>query len=144
MIEELKPFYDYLNQAAIVISQHSLGCSITEPLELKVTRKQYLFSLIEFLQSNLDDETFEQLVYTNNDTPLYCYSIDSFQHLSESKNTVYLCTSKEKNIGIGGIPSKGYKHYYEFKIRPNSYGIDIEKCLSIFTKEEWMKLHSLL
>ena len=49
MIEEFKPFYDYLNQAAIVISQHSLGCPITEPSELKVARKQYLFSLIEFL-----------------------------------------------------------------------------------------------
>ena len=44
MIEELKPFNDYLNQAAVVISQHSLGCSITEPSELKIARKQYLFS----------------------------------------------------------------------------------------------------
>ena len=144
MIEEFKPFYDYLNQAAIVISQHSLGCSITEPSELKVARKQYLFSLIEFLQSHLDNETFERLIYTDNDTPLYCYSVDSFQYLSKSKNAIYLCTSKEKDIGIGGIPSKGYKHYYEFKIKPNSYGIDIEKFLSIFTEEELIKLHSLL
>ena len=66
MIEELKPFNDYLNQAAVVISQHSLGCSITEPSELKIARKQYLFSLIEFLQSHLDDETFERLIYTDN------------------------------------------------------------------------------
>ena len=144
MIEEFKPFNDYLNQAAIVISQHSLGCSIKEPPELKAARKQYLFSLIEFLQSNLNDETFERLIYTNNNTPLYCYSVDSFQRLSKSKSTVYLCTSKEKDIGIGGMPFKGYKHYYEFKIKPNSYGIDIEKFLSIFTEEELIKLHSLL
>lgn len=144
MIEELKQFSDYLNQAAIVISQHSLGCSIKEPKELKVARKQYLFSLIEFLQSRLDDETFERLIYTDNNTPLYCYSVDSFQRLTKNKETVYLCTSKEKDIGIGGIPFKGYKHYYEFKIKPNSYGIDIEKFLSIFTEEELIKLHSLL
>lgn len=144
MIEELKPFNDYLNQAAIVISQHSLGCSIKEPKELKVARKQYLFSLIKFLQSNLDNATFEQLIYTNTNTPLYCYSIDSFQRLSKSKDAVYLCTSKEKDIGIGRVPSIGYKHYYEFKIKPNSYGIDIEKFLSIFTEEELVKLHSLL
>lgn len=144
MIEELKQFSDYLNQAAIVISQHSLGCSTAEPSELKVARKQYLFSLIKFLQSNLDDETFERLIYTNNNTLLYCYSVDSFQRLSKSKSAVYLCTSKEKDIGIGGVPSKGYKHYYEFKIKPNAYGIDIEKFLSIFTEEELIKLHSLL
>ena len=41
MIEELKLVSDYLNQAAIVISQHSLDCSIEEPFELKIARKQF-------------------------------------------------------------------------------------------------------
>lgn len=144
MIEELKQFSDYLNQAAIVISQHSLGCSIEEPPELKITRKQYLFSIVEFLQSNLDCDTFERLVYTNNKALLYCYSVDSFQHLFKNKGAVYLSTSKEKDIRIGKNHFRDYKHYYEFKIKPNSYGIDIEKFLSIFTEEELIKLHSLL
>ncbi len=144
MIKELKQFSDYLNQAAIVISQHSLGCSIDEPPKLKIARKQYLFSLIEFLQSRLDDEIFERLIYTDNNTLLYCYSVDSFQRLTKNKEPVYLCTSKEKDIGIGGISFKGYKHYYEFKIKLNSYGIDIKKFLSNFTEEELVKLHSLL
>lgn len=144
MIEELKPVSDYLNQAAIVISQHSLGCSIGEPFELKTARKQYLFSIIKFLRSRLSEEIFEQLIYTDNDTSLFCYSVNSFQFLSKNKNAVYLCTSKEKELGIGDVFFKGYKYYYEFKIKPNSYGIDLEKFLSVFTNEELLKLHSLL
>lgn len=144
MIEEFEQFRDYLNQAAIVISQHSLGSPSVEPFKLKNARKKYLFSLIEFLQSRLSTEAFEQLIFTNNDVSLFCYSVNSFQHLSKNKGAVYLCTSKKKGIGIGYSPFSNYKHYYEFKIKPNSYGIDLEKFLSIFTDEELIKLHSLL
>ena len=142
---------DYLKQAAIIISQHSLGCSTMETAELKNNRKKYLFSIfdymLQFLETEdfvLETEDFESIVFTDTNTILYCYSEQSFKQLISSKDDVFLCTSKTQDLGILSVPGKNYKHYYKFKLKENTYGIDINKFLSIFSKNELIRMHDAL
>lgn len=135
---------DYLKQAAIIISQHSLGCSTMETAELKNNRKKYLFSIFDYMLQFLETEDFESIVFTDTNTILYCYSEQSFKQLISSKDDVFLCTSKTQDLGISSVPSKNYKHYYKFKLKENTYGIDINKFLSIFSKNELIRMHDAL
>lgn len=135
---------DYLKQAAIIISQHSLGCSTREHTELKINRKKYLFSLFDYIREFLSEEDFENIVFTDTDTPLYCFSEQSLKTLNNTRDDVFLCTSKVQGLNISSVPSKNYKHYYKFKLKENSYGIDISKFLSIFSEKELNAMHDAL
>lgn len=144
MKKEFENVADYLKQAAIIISQHSLGCSTMETTKLKNNRKKYLFSIFDYMSGFLETGDFESIVFTNTNTILYCYSEQSFKQLTNIKDDVFLCTSKTQDLGISLVPSKNYKHYYQFKLKENSYGIDINKFLSIFSKNEIKRMHDAL
>lgn len=135
---------DYLKQAAIIISQHSLGCSTLEYTELKNNRKKYLFSLFDYIQEFLSEKDFENIVFIDTDTPLYCFSEQSLKALNAIRDDVFLCTSKVQGLNISSVPSKNYKHYYKFKLKENSYGIDISKFLSIFSEKELNAMYDAL
>ena len=135
---------DYLKQAAIIISQHSLGCSTLEYTELKNNRKKYLFSLFDYIQGFLSEKDFENIVFIDTDIPLYCFSEQSLKTLNAIRDDVFLCTSKVQGLNISSVPSKNYKHCYKFKLKENSYGIDISKFLSIFSEKELNTMHDAL
>lgn len=135
---------DYLKQAAIIISQHSLGCSTMETAELKNDRKKYLFSIFDYMLQFLETDDFESIVFTDTNTILYCYSEQSFKQLISTQEDVFLCTSKVQGLNISSVPGKNYKHYYKFKLKENSYGIDINKFLSIFSEKELNAMYDAL
>ena len=78
--------------------------------------------------------------------PLYCYSKSSVEQLKDisKKGKVYLNTSKKFELGIGNIPFMDYKHYYEFRLKPKCYGVDINKFVSLFTKRKQEEIHDVL
>lgn len=143
MKKELRDCEDYLNQILIAISQHSLGSPTLEPMELKCSRKEYIFNILDFVYSRISVKTFESIVFTNTDIPLYCYSTHSIEQLTKisNKKEVYLNTSKVTDIGVSAIPNKDYKYYYKFRLKPNHYGLDVNKFISLFSKRKQKRIH---
>lgn len=143
MKKELRDYEDYLNQILIAVSQHSLGLSTLEPMGLKCSRKEYIFNILDFVYSRISVKTFESIVFTNTVIPLYCYSTHSIKQLTKisNKKEVYLNTSKVTDIGISATPNKGYKHYYKFRLKPNHYGLDVNKFISLFSKRKQKRIH---
>ena len=107
-------------------------------MELKHSRKEYIFNILDFVSSRISDDAFKNIVFTNTNIPLYCYSTHSLKQLINIRRqrTVYLNTSKKINIRICGISYINYKHYYKFCLKPNCYGLDVNKFTSLFSEQK--------
>lgn len=133
---------DYLIELAILISAHSINSPESEPMDLKSSRKKYMFSIMNFLRSKVDDEAFKDITFFNTTLPLYCYSTLSFQELIEQSKTndILICTSKKTCIRV----RNDYKYHYEFRLKEGRYAIDVNKFISLFTKNKLKRLRYLL
>lgn len=142
MKKQLLDRSDYLIELAILISAHSINAPENEPMYLKASRKRYMFSIMEYLRFKVNDAAFKDIAFLDTKLPLYCYSTLSFEELIEQSktDTVLICTSKKTYIKV----RNDYKYHYEFRLKEGKYAIDINKFISLFTKNKLKRLRYLL
>lgn len=112
-----------MNGELIYIIQNILSLHSMQSYHLNREIKDNICKLLFSLMDSLSYSVLQEHIST--DDLLYCDSQNSFEKLSKCKEDVYLCCSKTNSYN-NHIPFiKPYKYHYCFRLKPNTYGIDL-------------------
>lgn len=123
-----------------LITFHLTECSL-DPRECKDSIAQCIFSLFNALRNReLAEQEWLDYIIGMSNIPLYCWTKDPITKLQHINCTtpVFLCTSLSENAfnPASDLLSLPYKYFYKIYLKPNTFGILVNKISPIHLQEQ--------